>query len=284
VELTTIPDSVWLELAQAAAWSMRARQSIRTEVYNHFARHIYRVWPHTFAYQNNHPGGPDVGWVNAVLEWQDIERAPTIAHALGDHSIGRAASQDDPRNPLIGARLGEYYGNRERDRVQFLVLRGGGLVLLNRMRRACQLYLGTSGAAQTVVMAWKVFGEDVTRTRNHCCVIYLGRKFDDPAVEQVLRVFIWPQVMDLIDRDFQPAGMYRVANLPFWAMRMPTPEREQLIFSTRTQGSVERLMGLVLGQSFEQAVKVVGSDDNLRALMEAAKKAAQELVARLYSH
>ncbi len=282
MNLTTIPDSVWLELAQAAVWSRRAKQEINLDVYNHFARHIYRVWPHAFSYENIHPGGPDVGWVNAVLEWQQVERAPSIAHDLRDQSIGGAWVQDDPRDPLMRTKLGENYANRNVDRVQFLVLRGGGLVLFNRMRRACQTYLEVFGAAQTVLKSWKVFGENQTRTYSHCCVIYLARNFDDPAVEHALRTFIWPQVLDLIDNAYQPPGMYRAANLPFWAMRMPTREREQRIFGETTRGSAEALMALVFGHSFEKAAKVVATDD-LRALMEAAKKAAPNILTSLYA-
>lgn len=283
MNLTTIPDSDWLELAQEATWSRRARQSVKTNVHNHFARHIYRIWPHTFAYQYNHSGGPDVGWVNAVLEWENVRDARSLAAGLRDHSIGQAELQDDPRNPLIGARLGEYYGDREGDRVQFLVLRGGGLVLLNRMRRACQTYLATVGATQRTVMAWKVWGEDVTQTRSHCCVIYLGSKFDDPTVEHLLRAFIWPNVADLIDRQHPPAGMHRAANLPFWAMRMPRGAKEREILGKASHGSAESLIGMVLGQSYEEAVKVVATDD-LRALMVAAKEAARGILARLYAH
>lgn len=289
MNLKTIPDPVWDKLAAAAIQARRARASVRSAVDNMFYTHIYETWSQDkVKYKPNMRGSMDGGWSKMVREWWRIQNTPGgIRAALGDDSYGQAGLQiDRGADALKMARLWEIYNNRTIvSRFQFVVSSGGGIVLFNRMRRACQTYLhkrlqGDTG--KSAIQGWKVFGEAGGLGRSDSCVVYLAASYKSPSVIVAVESYVWPGIKDLVEDQLVPLGFFPVAfGKPLWALDLPDESREQRLLGEKSGGSAGGLMALVLGLSFYRAMKAAGTDKP--KLIQSAKSEAEDLVEKLYA-
>ncbi|MDH3911545.1 MAG: hypothetical protein OEU09_09620, partial [Rhodospirillales bacterium] len=226
MNLETFPKEVWWKLAARARQAQQNGESVRRAVRSHFYNDIYSKWSKgKVSYSPNVAHEMDVGWSTMVGEWTKIQKSKeSLGQQLKDDSVGKASVQG--RNgPVSKARLWEKYNERPRgDRFQFVVSMGGGMVLFNRMRRACQQYIIEKLASkpdQFVIRGWKVFGEEGGWGRSDSCCVYTAVNYTDPELVKVVEGYIWPQVKDLVDQNFVPLGFFKVAGKPLWAMRMP---------------------------------------------------------------
>jgi hypothetical protein len=164
---------------------------------------------------------------------------------------------EEGQSPHFMTRLGETYSNKvPLSRCQFLVSSGGGIVLFNRVRRACQSYIhkGCEGdVTRSVVNQWKVFGEAAGIGRSDSCVLYLAERFDEGRVTQFIDGYLWPNVKDLVADQFQPMGLHRLRPKPIWAINVPPWPVEHRVLGTLQGESAGALMGSILGRAFEKA-------------------------------
>lgn len=287
MNLSSIPDEVWQKLAQAAIQAAEKKLSVKGYVRNYFYKHIYSTFSKAqTSYTPNLEDEVDAGWEQLAVEWEKIAatKAP-IGKQLGDDSVGKAKVQGSTAPDQVSkVRLWEKYNDKGRgDRFQFVVSMGGGMVLFNRMRRACQTYIleKLGGKAESfVVRGWKVFGEAGGEGRSDSCVVYLGCKYTDPTLATVVNSNIWPNIKDLVDPDFKPLGFYSIDNKPLWAMPMPSADKERAVLGEVGGGSAGGLMGQILGLAFERAGPK--ADSNAAALVTKAKEQAAEIVTQLY--
>ena len=289
MNLKTIPDPVWDKLAAAAIQARRTRASVRSAVDNMFYTHIYETWSQDkVKYKPNMPGSMDGGWSKMVREWWRIQNTPGgIGSALGDDSYGQAGLQiDRGADALKMARLWEIYNNRTIvSRFQFVVSSGAGIVLFNRMRRACQNYLHKrlqGDTSKSAIQGWKVFGEAGGLGRSDSCVVYLTASYKSPSVIVAVESYIWPGIKDLVEDQFVPLGFFPVAfGKPLWALDLPDESREQRLLGDKSGGSAGGLMALVLGLAYSRAVRKAGTDKP--KLIQSAKSEAEDLVEKLYA-
>ena len=280
MNLESIPEDVWTKLTAAA---MADINSVRNTLYND----IYAKWSEgKVSYHDNLAEETDAGWPELVVEWKKIEGAGgSLGGQLDDDSVGGAHVQGGD-GPDSGVRLWEKYNGKARgDRFQFVVTEGGGMVLFNRMRRACQQFmidkLG-SDPEQFAVRGWKVFGEEKQKGRSDSCCVYTAVKYTDQQLKDLVEGYVWPAVKDLVDADFVPIGFHKVCGHPLWAMPMPTSEREKAEYGKTSRGSAGGLMGNILQEAYIQGAEGIPADD-ADALTVSAKKKAAEIVARLYA-
>src|SRR5262249_13097517 len=156
--------------------------------------------------------------------------------------------KDDNDDEQFMTRLGESYNNSVplQARCQFVVNQGGGMVLLNRMRRACQTYIlerlgGDVGRG--VVMDLKVFREGAGVGRSDSCVIYLGAPYTDRSVSEFVEDYLWPNIKDLVEDQFQPLGLNRLCEKPIWAINIPPSAVQKRVLKEDCCGSAGGLMG-----------------------------------------
>jgi hypothetical protein len=277
MNLETIPDGMWEELAVVAM----KRDPIGCRVDDAFG-HIYQKYSlDKVKYQPNLPDALDEGWDLMVQEWESMGRT---GYNVGE-SAGRADVQKDRvPNAVQTARLREHYSGRTpHARFQFVVSAGGGMVLLNRMRRACQLYIkeNLKDVKDSVIQAWKVFGEATGIGRSDSCVVYLNKSYKDPDVVKVVNDYIWPGVKDLVDDQFQPTGFFRIDGKPLWALDLPPEHMEREVLRQKSEGSAGGLIGAVLRRAFEKASLEVQGLDKAGLIREAKLKAAS-LLKELY--
>jgi hypothetical protein len=283
MDLANVPETVWQQLAQKAVEA--GGKDVKATVDNYFYDHIYRRWTIDFQkidYTSNMDGVKDVGWAELADMWAKGHKH--ILHAK-DTSKGDTAMQTDDNDPTHkGTRLGEKYtDDATASRFQFLVSSGGGMVLLNRMRRACQQYIADKQA--TVVQWWKVFGESFAdQGQSDACVVYLVLDYDDPEVIEFINKYLWPNIKDIVNDKFVPVGLVKVDNKPLWATWIPSRDKWSRVLGANTiethYGSAGGLMGLVFGIAFANAVKTnpsFGKD----ALIPVAKQNARQLLAAL---
>lgn len=279
MNLSSIPDAVWSKLSKEA---MSKDPNVRDLFYSH----IYSKWSEgQVQYNQNMVDEVDAGWDELVEEWDKIELSKKdLGAALKDDSVGSAHIQGKG-GPSSKIRLWEKYNKKARgDRFQFVVSEGGGMVLFNRMRRACQQFmidkLG-SDPNKFVVRGWKVFGEAQGIGRSDSCCVYTAVKYTDPQLETLVKDYVWPAVSDLVNANFIPLGFYKVCNKPLWAMPMPDPAREQKEFRKTCRGSAGGLMSNILAKAYTDAAKEGYSDES--ALTKLAKAHAAAIVKRLYA-
>jgi hypothetical protein len=289
MNLDTIPDLVWLELALCARLAVKQQTPVRELVRDVFYNQIYSKWSQgAVSYQSNVEGEDDPGWDELVIEWVKIAQASkddSLGKVLGDNSVGKAYAQGEiEAGKLKGVRLWEKYNGKKGDRFQFVVNSGGGMVLFNRMRQACQRYILDhlkGDQERSAVHGWKVFSETQGKGRSDSCVVYLACAYDDPEVTQMVHDYIWPNVQDLVDANFKPIGFYSVDHQALWAMPLPDVKRGRQVLGVTLKGSAGGLMGHVLGLAFEQAAPVL--DDDPAGLAERGKAKAAEIVKALYA-
>jgi hypothetical protein len=185
------------------------------------------------------------------------------------------------------ARAYEYYNARPlAARFQFVVHSGGGIVLFNRMRRACQEYIHALGddPKRSVVTQWKVFGEEAQIGRSDSCVAYLAERIESPAVSEVVG-HVWQNAKDLIDGQFEAMGMTKIGGAPIWGFNIPAEEKELLVLSQASGGSAGGLMASVLSLAYYYAIlefRYNGIDVVQDALVMKAKEKTKSLVTQLY--
>lgn len=289
MNLDTIPDLVWLELAMCARLAVKQNTGVRKLVRDVFYNQIYSKWSQgAVTYKDNIDGQKDAGWDEVVIEWVKVAQASkqhSLGSVLGDDSVGKAHAQGEiVDGKLKSVRLWEKYRHGEGDRFQFVVNSGGGMVLFNRMRQACQRYILEHLKGEqnrSAVRGWKVFSETQGEGRSDSCVVYLGCSYKDPEVTLLVTKYIWPNVSDLVDANFQPIGFFSVDNKPLWAMPLPSVARGRKVLHVELKGSAGGLMGYVLGLAFEQAAPQ--ADDDASDLAQRGKAKAAEIVKALYA-
>ena len=285
MNLQSIPDIVWSKLTKEAIVRRGQQGGVRPWVRSLFYEHIYSKWSEgKVDYSLNLADETDAGWDDLVVQWQAISgESPSMGAALKDQSVGKAFVQgfDDHTS----ARLWEKYNQKSRgDRFQFVVNSGGGMVLFNRMRRACQVYIKEKCAGdpgRSCVKGWKVFGEEKGMGRSDSCCVYTAVKYTDAGLTTLVENYIWPQVKDLVDTDFKPLGFYSVCNKPLWAMPMPDPNREKLVLGRESKGSAGGLMGNILAKAYTEAIEKRYFFES--GLTKLAQAEAKEIVEQLYA-
>jgi len=290
MNLKTIPSEVWQRLRNVALKAKRNGRSVRRVVDNTFYQHIYSQWGKgKVNYTHNIDTKMDPGWETLVREWNIIQdTGRSMGKVIKDHSIGYAGVQKDSGwsdEALRMARLWEHYNdNIMQDRFQFVVNMGGGMVLFNRMRRACQTYIIEQlqrDPRKFVVSGWKVFGESAAIGRCDSCVVYLTCKYDDPKLKNFINTYLVKHIKDLWDTNFIPLGMYQIGSYPLWAMRMPRPGKEWQVLGEKSGGSAGGLMSAIIGEAFERAIHAADQSGRELYLFE-IKKEAQKIVNQLY--
>lgn len=282
MNLETIPDTVWTKLSREALQE-------QPRVANLFYRHIYSKWSEgQVQYNQNLPDEADAGWSSLIKQWTSLEKVSkyfglSLGDSLGDDTVGRAYVQGKD-GPEAEMRLWEKYNSKPGgDRFQFVVDSGGGMVLFNRMRRACQQYIHDKLAGdpeEFIIRGWKVFGEEFGDGRSDSCCVYMAVQYTNPEVNTVVEEYIWPQVKDLVNANFVPLGFYKVCNHPLWAMRMPGEPRERLVLGDYSRGSAGALMSSVFAKAYLEAV--AEDHDDVDGLTAVAKEKAAGLVDQLY--
>jgi len=286
MNLKSIPDTVWLKLTKEAIEAKRTQSDVGRGVRSLFYSHIYSKWSQgKVTYSPNLAGDMDAGWDTMVGEWTKVERSQkSLGDVLKDDSVGKAYVQGKG-GPESSVRLWEKYNKQARgDRFQFVVTMGGGMVLFNRMRRACQTYIIEKlkgDPSKFVVRGWKVFGEQQGEGRSDSCCVYLACKYTDRNLTTLVNKYIWPNIQDLVDSNFVPLGFYKVCNKPLWAMRMPPAGREQAEFGQPGKGSAGGLMASVFAKGFTNAIAKEDKDE--KRLMKLAKAEVKTIVKRLYA-
>jgi hypothetical protein len=286
MDIDNVPGPVWVLLAKQARQADKKRSNVAKTVDDYFYNHVYRRWTIDFQpinYKSNLDGVKDVGWATLAKEW--IKPGPAKIGPK-DHSTGARANQVEDNDPThAGTRLGESYSDKASvSRFQFLVESGGGMVLLNRMRRACQEYFAVENA--TVVKWWKVFGENFAdKGQSDACVVYLLLPYDDPDVVDFIDNYLWPNVKDIINDKFVPCGLVRIGAKPLWATWIPSRDTWGKTFGKSTlethYGSAGGLMGLVFGKAFSQAIAKAKGPIDEGSLIAAAKVQARAVISSL---
>jgi len=287
VDIDNVPAPVWQLLAKQAKRAVEDGEPVLKSVDDYFYDHVYRRWTADFqpiSYKPNLHGVIDIGWAELAKLWK--KGAPAKVGDK-DQSKGVQAMQVDDNDPSHkGTRLGEKYSDAATPaRFQFLVSAGGGMVLLNRMRRACQQYIAEHDA--TVVQWWKVFGESFAEQgQSDACVVYLLLAYDDPLVTEFIEGYLWPNVKDIVNDKFVPVGLVRIGSKPLWATWLPDRQKWAQVLGAQTlnthYGSAGGLMGLVFGHAFANAIKARSSLEE-GALTAAAKGQARAVIAELKS-
>jgi hypothetical protein len=285
MDLERVPGPVWDLLANQAISASQAKQPVWRVVDDYFYKHVYRRWTIDFQkieYTSNLAGVKDVGWKQIAERWKKGFRKLLPSK---DQSVGETAMQTDENDPdHRGTRLGEKYSDEPGvSRFQFLVSSGGGLVLLNRMRRACQTCIADN--PWRVVKWWKVFGESFAdQGQSDACVVYLLRPFDDRYVLHFINNYVWPNIKDIVNDKFVPVGLVQIDDKPLWGVWIPSKDKWSQEFGKGTipthYGSAGGLMGLVFGYALEEAVmaspKAVAAE-----LIPVAKEYGREILERL---
>jgi hypothetical protein len=282
MDLDNIPEEVWQSLASHTVCAAAEGVNVDREVRNYFYRHIYRRWAKDFAYAENLAGQPDAGWAKVAELWgQAKDQGASLGQLLGDDSVGIPVIQVAANDPTHKqTRLGERYSRGPSpSRFQFLVHSGGGMVLLNRMRVACQKYIKDNRS--TVVDWWKVFGESFAQQgQSDACVVYLLLMYTDPQVTHFIDNYLWKNIHDIVNERFVPIGLTKVNNKPLWATFMPSKAKWSQVFGPDNveghYGSAGGLMGFTLGKAFSQAL---GANPEISSFPDALVRPAKEKAA-----
>lgn len=284
MNLGSISDVVWSKLSKEAILQLSKNQSVNSSVHTLFYKHIYSKWSEgAVHYNQNQVDRLDAGWHELVIQWHAVKQeGKSIGGSLNDDSVGTARVQGFG-NPGT-ARLWEKYNEKPSgDRFQFVVTQGGGMVLFNRMRRACQMYLKEKCGGDTnkfVVRGWKVFSEQQGMGRSDSCCVYTAVKYTDSRLATLVTEYVWPAVKDLVDANFIPLGFYKLCDKPLWAMPMPDRTTESMELGKTSKGSAGGLMGNIFAKAYADAVdKGVKKDPELT---KQAKVEAQAIIKRLY--
>lgn len=254
-----IPLQLWQTLANAA---IANPQQVKYAVANKFYKR----------YENDGPVKPatdEAPELDAAAEaamWKELADlyAPggNVKTLLKDDSRGTADVQGDPADSM--ARVYEVYNNQAlKGRFQFVVSFGGGTVLFNRMRRACQTALQARMKRgrkpdSFCVQSWKVFGAAAGVGRSDSCVVYLADWYGASRVQAFVKDFLWPCVNDIVADQFRPYGLCRVqSGVAVWGLDYPAKAKFQNVLELDAQDvannytSAGGMMGMYLGRAFE---------------------------------
>jgi len=289
MNIETFPDEVWWKLAARARQAQETGEDVRRAVRGYFYNDIYSTWSKgKVSYSPNIANEMDSGWDTMVGEMTKIQKSKeSLGKQLEDDSVGTAHVQGRG-GELAKIRLWEKYNKKTRgDRFQFVVSMGGGMVLFNRMRRACQQYIidkHGSNPDRFVIRGWKVFGEEGGWGRSDSCCVYTSVKYTNPTLVDVVTNYIWPQVKDLVDLNFVPLGFFKVAGKPLWAMRMPDANKAMNVLKVaKATGSAGGLMGDVLSLAFKNALTLTREDKKSHRILKffAPSKLRDKILAEL---
>ena len=287
MNLESIPDTVWSKLTKEAILRRGQQTAVQPFVRSLFYDHIYSKWSEgKVDYHLNQADELDAGWHELVVEWYAIEQAgPSMGVTLKDHSVGKAHVQGVTDATTMSMRLWEKYNEKGRgDRFQFVVNEGGGMVLFNRMRRACQMFIKQQCAGdpdRSCVRGWKVFGEEKGMGRSDSCCVYTSVKYTDPGLTTLVENYVWPEVEDLVDASFKPLGFFKVCNKPLWAMPMPDSNKEKTVIGRSSKGSAGGLMGNILAKAYTEAIEKTFITEG--GLTRMAKAEARGIIDQIYS-
>lgn len=255
-----VPLELWGALADAAITS--DRDAVKYAVANKFYDRYENAGP-------SRSDADDVPPLDPVAEaamWKALanmyEGGGAMKSILKDDSKGTAEVQGDPSDRL--ARVYETYNARTlTGRFQFVVTFGGGTVLFNRMRRACQTAIQSRmkrGRELTTfcVQSWKVFGAAGGSGRSDSCVVYLADRCATPRVQEFIKDFLWPNISDIVADQFRPYGLCQVrAGTPVWGLDYPQKTKFRQVLALSAQDvannytSAGGMMGFYLGRAFE---------------------------------
>jgi hypothetical protein len=296
MDLKNVPDLVGKQLAQRALQLALRRDNVAVGVANYFYDDLYTKWSQgsrdvkyemNLPAKGNEPAKPDAGWKQLAQKLVGIAtQGKKLGEAYSDDTRGIIYEQQDSNDPEHrGTRLGEEYSDATmHGRFQFVVSRGGGMVLLNRMRRACQQFMADN-AGVTVVGAWKVFGEANGVGRSDSCVAYLVEEYDAARTSTFIERYLWPNIKDLVADQFVPIGLIRLGGKPIWALGYPPIEKYRQIFGHQSTEdnytSAGGMMGDVFGHAFKEAVDTTSGVRNADKLVAPAKAKARALLHRL---
>jgi len=256
-----LPLELWEALAKAAI-AAGGKNAAKYDVSNKF-------------YQRYENAGPDNSQSPPLLDaaaeaemWKELASmydssgAGNLKTLLKDASQGKGQVQGIPTDRM--ARVYETYNNQAlKGRFQFVVNFGGGTVLFNRMRRACQTALASRmkrnrTPATFCVQAWKVFGADAGQGRSDSCVVYLADTTGAPRVQDFIKDFLWPNISDIVADQFRPYGLCQIRpGTPVWGLDFPQKTKYQQVLAIDSQDvgnsytSAGGMMGFYLGRGFE---------------------------------
>jgi hypothetical protein len=307
MNVDTIPQIVWDELAVLAIVTgypkdVQQQRSFCAQLDHKFYRGLYVT--------ASSSGGKYVKRTEEKSVWQqfvsffwtsnqkplsEVLAPPKLPKSINPKSVlnkGTAVLQIDnkaaPNEADVKmARVYESYNSRTlAARFQFVVHSGGGIVLFNRMRRACQEYIHALGdnPEHSAASAWKVFGEEGQIGRSDSCVTYLAERFESDAVTALI-AYVWQNTKDLIDAEFEAMGMTKVDGKAIWGFNIPDERLEMSVLGERSQGSAGGLMAVVLKNAYLAAMLELGADGKTvekKPLADKAKANSRALVARLY--
>jgi hypothetical protein len=199
-----------------------------------------------------------------------------------------AGVQIDRETGISGARLWHNYNPENPvSRFQFVVTEGGGIVLLNRLSRAFQLYFDDHPEAQEAFHGWKIFGERAAKGRSDSCVVYLCAPHRDARVERLWNHYILAS-SDLkrsIATSFIAPGLFPMGN-GAWAIDLPDEANERRVLNKVCGGSAGGLIADVLGAGFARAADFFHDKPDepltMEILRDEAKGIVRDLVASLY--
>lgn len=299
MNLDTIPPLVWRELA-ILALSLKFPKTDATNFLQKLDQKFYNGLYETAS------GGKYLKKTESSSTWSSFvalfrsSQGQTLAKAFGPKkplpksidpklvlNQGSPLLQEDNGGDKM-ARVYESYNNRPLvARFQFVVQSGGGIVLYNRMRRACQEYIHVlhDDPRNSVASSWKVFGEEGQIGRSDSCVTYLAAKIDTFAVKELVS-YVWKNTKDLIDAQFVAMGMTKIDDKPIWGFNIPAKSKELSVLGEASGGSAGGVMACVLKRAYLAALLELGpktKKGDRDALIEKAKLKAKDLVTQLYS-
>lgn len=289
MNLDSIPEPVWKELVAKGQQAKLKKQNVASAIGQYFYDHVYAKWAEreSLEYEPNLPGKMDSGWTKLVEIWKSMT-GKKIGKSLKDDSFGSPTTQqsgDTEEQRIHGARLWEHYRSGATvSRFQFVVSAGGGMVLFNRMRRACQLYLHDvlkGDTEKSVVKGWKIFGEGRGQGRSDSCVVYLVVSSSDPGVKKLVSDYIYKNVKDLVNEDFTPLGFKRIDGKPMWVMDLPSKSKQQKIFGVKGTASAGGFMKRILGPAIAKAIDSDGPE--VGKIILKAKSNARDTLKLLYA-
>lgn len=230
------------------------------------------VTPNTRARSNTvtQRSGPYLSKQGEAATWKKVAQhmakheGKPLSGVLGDTSVGTALVQGQPDDALV--RLYENYNDAPlTGRFQFVANFGGGTVIVNRMRQACQGYLQGRKAvdpSKFCISQWKVFGAEGGSGRSDSCVVYLSQLCGSPAVQDFLEYHLYPRLRDVLADRFRPYGLCAVRpGRPLWGLDYPDKGKFRQVLRIdetavkNNYTSAGGMMGLYLGRAFERAME-----------------------------
>jgi hypothetical protein len=190
-----------------------------------------------------------------------------------------------------GARLYENFnsGAKTVSRFQFVVTKGGGIVLLSRLDRAFKGYFHAYPDGRRAFNCFKIFGEAQGEGRSDSCVIYLTEPFRDRRVMDFWHfIHSRPEQRDFkasIATTFVAPGLNDMGG-GAWGIDLPDKVMELRLLGSNCDGSAGGLIRRVLGCGYANAAFFFHDkpDERIdeRTLTEKARDEVRSLVRNLY--